>query len=66
MVRRFLYDQLYPNSVIPSEDVLEDSYPEIEEKIHVFNSAVATSDEHGSPPGKFEATRTRTRPKPDP
>ena len=42
MVRRFLYDQLYPNSIIPSEDVLPDSYPEIEEKIHVFNSAVAT------------------------
>ena len=42
MVRRFLYDQLYPNSTIPSEDILLDSYPEIEEKIHVFNSAVAT------------------------
>ena len=41
MVRRFLYEQLYPNSTIPSEDVLEDSYPEIEEKIHVVNSAVA-------------------------
>jgi len=41
MVRRFLYDQLYPNSMIPSEDVLPDSYPKIEEKIHVFNSAVA-------------------------
>jgi hypothetical protein len=42
MVRRFLYDQLYPDSTIPSEDVLEDSYPEVEEKIHVVNSAVAT------------------------
>jgi len=42
MVRRFLYDQLYPNSITPPEDILPDSYPEIEEKIHVFNSAVAT------------------------
>ncbi len=42
MVRRFLYDQLYPDSTIPSEDVLEDSYLEVEEKIHVYNSAVAT------------------------
>lgn len=44
MVRKFLYDQLYPNSMIPSEDVLPDSYPQIEdsEKIHVFNSAAAT------------------------
>jgi hypothetical protein len=41
MVRRFLYEQLYPNSTIPSEEVLEDSYPEIEEKLHVVNSAVA-------------------------
>ncbi len=43
MVRKFLYDQLYPNSMIPSEDMLPDSYPEIEdsEKIRVFNSAVA-------------------------
>jgi len=29
-------------------------------------NTLAASDEHGSPPGKFEATRTRTRPKPDP
>jgi hypothetical protein len=42
MVRKFLYEQLYPKSTIPSEDVLEDSYPEIEGKIHVVNSAVAT------------------------
>ena len=41
MVRRFLYDQLYPDSTIPSEDILEDSYPEVKEKIHVFNSAIA-------------------------
>ena len=42
MVRRFLYDQLYPDSTVPSGDVLEDLYPEVEEKIHVFNSAGAT------------------------
>jgi hypothetical protein len=42
MVRRFLYDRLYPYSAIPSEDILEDSYPEITGNLFVFNSAVAT------------------------
>ena len=43
MVWKFLYDQLYPDSAIPSEDILEDSLPEmITGKLFVFNSAVAT------------------------
>lgn len=42
MVRKFLYDQLYPDSAIPSEDILEDSYPKISGNLFVFNSAVAT------------------------
>ncbi|KAF8808348.1 hypothetical protein BYT27DRAFT_7222939 [Phlegmacium glaucopus] len=42
MVWKFLYNQLYPDSTIPLEDVLEDSYPQITGKIFVFNSAIAT------------------------
>ncbi|KAF8817340.1 hypothetical protein BYT27DRAFT_7075015 [Phlegmacium glaucopus] len=42
MVWKFLYNQLYPDSTIPSEDILEDSYPQITGKIFVFNSTIAT------------------------
>ncbi|KAF8815339.1 hypothetical protein BYT27DRAFT_7225445 [Phlegmacium glaucopus] len=42
MVWKFLYNQLYPDSTIPLEDILEDSYPQITGKIFVFNSAIAT------------------------
>src|SRR5260221_9844568 len=42
LIRRFLFDQLNPNPVIPSTDMIEDVYPVIEGKIHVFNSAIAT------------------------
>jgi len=42
LVQRFLFDQLNPNPVVPSTDMIEDVYPVIEGKIHIFNSAIAT------------------------
>jgi hypothetical protein len=42
LVRRFLYDQLYPDSAIQSRLVFPESLPMIDGKIEVFNSAVAT------------------------
>jgi hypothetical protein len=42
LVRKFLYTQLYPDSEISPHDILEDSLPMISDKIHVFNSAIAT------------------------
>ena len=41
-MRRFLYDQLYPNSAITSRLVLPGSLPMIGGRIEVFNSAIAT------------------------
>jgi hypothetical protein len=43
LVRRFLYNQLYPNSIIPPRLVLPESLPMIDSdgKIEVFNSAIA-------------------------
>ena len=42
LMHRFLYDQLYLNSVILSHFILDESLPIIDGKIEVFNSAVAT------------------------
>ena len=42
LMRRFLYDQLYPDSAITSRLVSPDSLPMIDGKIEVFNSAIAT------------------------
>jgi hypothetical protein len=42
LVKRFLYRQLYPNSEISFADALKKSYLEIDDKIHLRNSAVAT------------------------
>ena len=42
LVRRFLYDQLYPNSAISSRLVFPESLPVIDGKMEVFNSAIAT------------------------
>jgi hypothetical protein len=42
LVRRFLYNQLYPNSTIPPRLILPESLPTIDGRIEVFNSAIAT------------------------
>ena len=42
LVKKFLYRQLYPNSEISFADAMKNSYFEIDSKIHVHNSAVAT------------------------
>ena len=42
LMRRFLYDQLYPDSPITSHLVLAESLPKIEGRIEVFNSAIET------------------------
>jgi len=42
LVQRFLFGQLNPNPVVPSTDMIEDVYPVIEGKIHIFNSAITT------------------------
>ena len=41
-VRRFLYDQLYPNSNLPSSDISLNACPAFFGKVSVFLSAVAT------------------------
>jgi hypothetical protein len=51
MVRRFLYDQLYPDSDIPSNLLETTAYPAFNGNIAIFYAAVATfrapSDSHG-------------------
>jgi hypothetical protein len=42
LARRFLFDQLNPNPVIPSTDMIANAFPVIGGKICIFNSAVAT------------------------
>jgi len=42
LMRRFLYDQLYPDSAITSRLVFPESLPMIDGKIEVFNSAMST------------------------
>ena len=42
LVQRFLYDQLYPDSAIPSRLVFPESLPTIDGRIEIFNSAIAT------------------------
>src|SRR5882762_5143402 len=41
LLRRFLYDQLYPDSAITSRFVFPESLPVIDGRIEVFNSAIA-------------------------
>ena len=51
MIRRFLYDQLYPDSDIPSNLLETTAYPAFDGNIAIFYAAVATfrapSDSHG-------------------
>jgi hypothetical protein len=51
MIRRFLYDQLYPDSEIPSNLLEMTAYPAFNGNIAIFYSALATflapSDSHG-------------------
>jgi len=42
MVRHFLYDQLYPNSVIPSSELSIHALPEFYGKVSIFYNATAT------------------------
>ena len=42
LIQRYLFDQLNPNLVIPSTDMMEAVYPAINGKIHIFNTAVTT------------------------
>ena len=42
MLRRFLYDQLHPNSSIPSHDLSIHAYPEFYGRVHIFYHATAT------------------------
>jgi hypothetical protein len=42
MVRRFLYDQLYPDSLIPSSQLETTAYPDFDGVISIFYSATAT------------------------
>jgi hypothetical protein len=52
LIRRFLYDQLYPDSVVPTSQVSILACPSFTGKIRVYNSALATfyapSDPSGS------------------
>ena len=42
MIRQFLYDQLYPDSVIPSSQLEVTAYPDFKGRICIFYSANAT------------------------
>ena len=41
LVWKFIYTQLYPDSAVSPNDILEDSLPMIDDNIHVFSSAIA-------------------------
>jgi hypothetical protein len=42
MARRFLYDQLYPDSEIESSNLSGNAYPNLQGNVHIVYSAVAT------------------------
>jgi hypothetical protein len=42
MIRRFLYDQLYPDSKIPSSQLETTAYPDVDGRISIFYSATAS------------------------
>lgn len=42
MIRRFLYDQLYPDSQIPSSDLSVAAYPQFHGQISIFCNATVT------------------------
>ena len=52
LLRRFLYDQVYPDNVLSLSEVALSACPLFDDKIHIYNSAVATfyapSDPSGS------------------
>jgi hypothetical protein len=51
LLRRFLYDQLYPNNVFTSSDIPLSECPSYSGKIRVHNSAVATFHAPSDPSG---------------
>jgi hypothetical protein len=51
LIRRFLYDQQYPNNVLSSSDVPLAACPTYTGKIRVYNSAVATFHAPSDPSG---------------
>jgi hypothetical protein len=42
MIRRFLYDQLYPDSRLPSDQIDTNAYPNLNGGVSIFYSATAT------------------------
>jgi len=51
LIRRFLYDQIYPNNVLTSAHVALSECPRLTGKLKVFKSAVATFHSPSDPSG---------------
>jgi len=61
LVKKFLYRQLYPNSEISFAEALKNFYLEIDDKIHIRNSAVATFRAHSDICGIYGMRREHIR-----
>jgi hypothetical protein len=65
LIRRFLYDQIYPNARIPSSQVSIDACPVFEGKVSVFYSASATFRAPSDPSGPRSMRREYIRATPN-
>jgi hypothetical protein len=61
LIRRFLYDQIYPDNVLSSSEVPLAACPYFAGKIHVRNSAVATFYAPSDPSGSGGMRREQIR-----
>jgi len=61
LIRRFLYDQIYPNNVLSSSEVPLSACPSFSGKIRVHSSAIATFSAPSDPSGPGGMRRERIR-----
>ncbi|KAF4583508.1 hypothetical protein EYR38_002259 [Pleurotus pulmonarius] len=61
LVQRFLYDQLHPNSFLPSEDIHISALPSPRGHVKVFHSAIATFYAPSDLSGRYGMYRERIR-----
>jgi hypothetical protein len=61
LVKKFLFERLYPYSELSFSEALEASYLEIDGRIHTFNSAIATFRAPSDPSGVYGMRREHIR-----
>lgn len=61
LVRQFLYDQLHPDSFLPSEDLNPGALPPVQGPFQVYHSAVATFYVPSDLSGRYGMYRERLR-----